>query len=157
MTTLTRTLAAAEPVWACGCGPDPGALARFGLFGTAFLVLGGLTAMILAGWLLGGLVWAVGRAWRAWRGDGTVAGAGGLDGRVREVGAWGGEVWEGAEVPDAVEVPGGVPAPEGAAVPEFAEVHERAEVLPEEAEASFFGGLGRWEEERPRRGGGAGR
>jgi hypothetical protein len=72
MAISTRTLAA-EPEFACGCGPDPGALARLGVFATLFLVLGGLTALILAGWLLGLLVWAAARWWRWWQGYGAVA------------------------------------------------------------------------------------
>jgi hypothetical protein len=101
MTTVTQILAAGHR-HTCGCGEDqiPGFLARVGVFGTAFLVLGGLTAMILAGLLLGGLVWVVTRWWR--RGEGAVT----------EV-----EVWQ---------------TPPG-----------------DEAERSFFGRFGRWEEDRP--------
>ncbi|MFF8970709.1 hypothetical protein [Streptomyces sp. NPDC014995] len=119
-TTLTRA-SAAEPLWACGChGWDPGLLARYGLLGTAFLVLGGLTAMILAGWLLAGLVWAVARWWPWWQGDGAVAG-----GEVRRGGAWeGGDLRQG-------------------------EASEGGDLREGEAPESFFGGFGRWEEDRP--------
>ncbi|MFJ1973351.1 hypothetical protein ACIO93_32320 [Streptomyces sp. NPDC087903] len=44
---------------ACGCGEDqiPWMLAKFGLLGTAGLVLGTLALMILTGWLLATAVW----------------------------------------------------------------------------------------------------
>ncbi|MFC4499739.1 MULTISPECIES: hypothetical protein [Streptomyces] len=47
----------------CGCGEDhiPGMLARFGIVGTTVLVLGVLVVMLLAGWALAGVVWAVRR------------------------------------------------------------------------------------------------
>ncbi len=48
---------------ACGCGEEqiPWMLARFGLLGAAGVVLGLLVVMILAGWLLVGVVSAAGR------------------------------------------------------------------------------------------------
>ncbi|MFC7262602.1 hypothetical protein [Streptomyces lutosisoli] len=47
-------------------------LARFGLIGTAFLVVGGLVVMILAGWALGTVVWLLRR--RAPAGPGILPG-----------------------------------------------------------------------------------
>jgi hypothetical protein len=48
---------------ACGCGEEqiPWMLAKFGLLGTAGLVLGLLVVMTLAGWLLTTVVWLVRR------------------------------------------------------------------------------------------------
>ncbi|WP_406172936.1 hypothetical protein [Streptomyces sp. NBC_00996] len=48
---------------ACGCGEEqiPWMLAKFGLLGTAGLVLAGLVLMMLAGWALGWSVWLVRR------------------------------------------------------------------------------------------------
>jgi hypothetical protein len=44
---------------ACGCGEDqiPWMLTKFGLFGTAGLILAMVVVMILAGWALGAVVW----------------------------------------------------------------------------------------------------
>ncbi|WP_245607492.1 hypothetical protein [Streptomyces prunicolor] len=58
------------PMEACGCGEDqiPWMLAKFGLFGTAGLVLAVLVIMILAGWMLGTVVWLIRR-----RAEGTRA------------------------------------------------------------------------------------
>ncbi|WP_425247662.1 hypothetical protein [Streptomyces sp. NEAU-NA10] len=75
MTTVTRSMAAGPTYITCGCGEDriPGFLAQLGVFGTTILVLGLLTVMIMTGWLLAVLVWAVTRWWRWWQGDGAAA------------------------------------------------------------------------------------
>ncbi|WP_432134649.1 MULTISPECIES: hypothetical protein [unclassified Streptomyces] len=53
---------AGDVLWACGCGEEniPGFLARAGLFGTAFLVIGLLSVMALVAAALGGVLWLAG-------------------------------------------------------------------------------------------------
>jgi len=67
---------------ACGCGEDqiPWMLAKFGFLGTAGLVLAGLVAMMLAGWVLGAAVWFLRRRGRDRGAEAPSADGGGLAG-----------------------------------------------------------------------------
>ncbi|WP_327431192.1 hypothetical protein [Streptomyces sp. NBC_01236] len=86
---------------ACGCGEDqiPWMLAKFGLLGTASLVLGGLAVMILAGWALGTVVWLLRR--REPNGSGTAPVGAPVGAAPDEADGFAGFTWRTADEPGA--------------------------------------------------------
>ena len=95
---------------ACGCGEDqiPWMLTKFGLLGTAGLVLTTLVLMILAGWVLATGVWLIRRRGESGAGEaGRTTGAAG-----RTTGAAGTDESPDA-LPTAAEAGTGAEAPHG--------------------------------------------